>query len=369
MNPWRQVMPGLGVAATVALLATFAAEWLGSALFALEKSPISPIMLAIGLGILLANAIRLPQGFEAGLQVCTTTILRIGIMLLGIRLSLLAAGKFTLIALPFVVLVIVIALTLVGALARRIGLSRQLGGLIAIGTSICGATAIVATAPLLRARDSEVSYAIGCVTLFGVVAMLVYPMLGHALFSGDAELAGLFLGTSIHETAQVVGAGLMYQAQFDAPAALDTATVTKLVRNLCMIALIPLVAALYGTEKKTDSPKGLTAHLRMIPWFITGFALCSALRTLGDLGQDAAFGVMDKASWLDFVAYVRTTAEICLLLAMAAVGLNTRFAVMKEIGLKPLLLALFAALVVGGVSLAAISLSAGSLLALLDVQR
>ena len=357
-SSWR----GFALAASIAFAAVLSADWLGEFIFGLAKSPVSPIMLAILIGMALANAVRLPEGFQPGLQVCSTTILRIGIMLLGIRLSLSSAGKFTLIALPFVLLVITLALLLVSRLSRRLGLSRQLGGLVAIGTSICGATAIVATAPLIRAKETEVSYAVGCITLFGVAAMLLYPMLAHVAFPESPALAGLFLGTSIHETAQVAGAGLMYQAQFDAPLALDSATVTKLVRNLCMIALIPLVGFLYGTERRVGSPFKASEYFRMIPWFVVGFALFSALRTLGDQG-DAAFGMIRQETWSQIVAYVRTTAEICLLLAMAAVGLNTRLADMKEIGLKPLGLGLFAAIVVGMVSFAAISLLAQDLIA------
>ena len=352
--------PGLALALAIASLAYCAADWLGAFMFGLTKSPVSPIMLAILIGMALANLYRLPAAAQPGLRVCTTTVLRIGIMLLGIRLSLASAGKFTLIALPFVVLVITLALFLVGRLSKRLGLSRQLGGLIAIGTSICGATAIVATAPLIRAKDSEVSYAIGCITLFGVAAMLIYPILAQAAFPTSPVLAGLFLGTSIHETAQVAGAGLMYQMQFDAPLALDSATVTKLVRNLCMIALIPLVGFLYGSSARVGSQHKVGEYLGMIPWFVVGFALFSALRTLGDQGE-SAFGLMRQETWSQIVAYLRTGAEVCLLLAMAAVGLNTRFADMKRIGLKPLGLGLFAALVVGLVSFAAISLFAAEL--------
>ncbi len=354
---------GLVLAAMIALLSILAADWFGEFVFGLAKSPISPIMLAIVIGMALANSVRLPTGVRPGLQICSTTILRIGIMLLGIRLSLLSAGKFTLIALPFVVLVITLALLLVGALSRRLGLSRQLGGLIAIGTSICGATAIVATAPLIRAKETEVSYAIGCITLFGVVAMLLYPLLAQAAFHDDPALAGLFLGTSIHETAQVAGAGLMYQTQFDAPLALDSATVTKLVRNLCMIALIPLVGFLYGSERRIGGSFNVSEYLAMIPWFVVGFALFSALRTLGDQGE-SAFGFMSRETWTQIVHFTRTGAETFLLLAMAAVGLNTRFADMREIGLRPFGLGLFAALVVGVISFAVISLFARYLVAL-----
>ena len=352
---------GLALAVFIAVVAILSADWLGEFLFGLSKSPVSPILLAILIGIAIANSFRLPERVRPGLQLCSTTILQIGIMLLGIRLSLLSAGKFTLIALPFVVLVIALALFLVSKLSRRLGLSRQLGGLIAIGTSICGATAIVATAPLIRAKETEVSYAVGCITLFGVAAMLLYPMLAHAAFPESPALAGLFLGTSIHETAQVAGAGLMYQAQFDAPLALDSATVTKLVRNLCMIALIPLVGFLYGAERSLGSSLKASEYFRMIPWFVVGFALFSALRTLGDHGE-AAFGLMSQETWSNIVATTRTSAEVCLLLAMAAVGLNTRLIDMKEIGLRPLGLGLFAALIVGLVSFAAISLFAQDLI-------
>jgi hypothetical protein len=135
----------------------------------------------------------------------------------GFAWSLLGAGRFTVVALPFVVTAIAIGLLTVGLLGRYLGLSRQLSGLIAVGTGICGCTAIVATAPLLKANEAEVSYSIACITVFGLAAMFFYPYVAHYLFADQPAFAGLFLGTSIHETAQVAGAGLMYESQFNAP--------------------------------------------------------------------------------------------------------------------------------------------------------
>ena len=178
-------------------------------------------MMAIVIGMLLANILRLPLAWQPGLRFCTSAVLRVGIMLLGIRLSLLSAGQFTLVALPFVLVAITAGLLTVGLIGRKMGLSRQLSGLIAVGTSICGCTAIVATAPLIDASESEVSYSVACITLFGLAAMFFYPLLAHFAFAGQPEMAGLFLGTSIHETAQVAGAGMMYEAQYDAPVALE----------------------------------------------------------------------------------------------------------------------------------------------------
>lgn len=156
---------------------------------------------------------------------------------------------------------------------------------------------------------------------------------------------------------------MMYEAHFNAPVALDIATVTKLVRNLCMIAVIPLIGFLYGVERNRGDSIRID-YLSMIPWFIVGFALMSAIRTVGDMG-DKPFGVLDPTLWKGIVLYVRDAAERCLLVAMAAVGLTSMFAGIVKIGMRPFALGLFAALLIGGVSFALISLFATDLIALL----
>jgi uncharacterized integral membrane protein (TIGR00698 family) len=256
-------------------------------------------------------------------------------------------------ALPVIIGAVAAALLIVTFLAKRMGLSGKLGTLIAVGTSICGATAIVATAPTIAAKDDEVSYAVACITLFGVVAMLLYPFVGHWIFDGDAFRSGMFLGTSVHETAQVAGAGLVYQQYYSDPQALDVATVTKLVRNMGMLLVIPLMSILYHRNNVdgTEAPKWYT----MIPLFVVGFALMSLLRTVGDMGEQP-FGVLDPATWKTLVGYTKQAAELCLAVAMAAVGLGTSIKGLKEIGLRPLGAGLVAAVLVGGVSIGLISL-------------
>jgi len=354
---------GVGLAVFVSVAAGYVANWFGVTVLGFAKSPVSAIMMAIVLGMLIANIVKIPESIQSGLKFCTSFVLKIGIMLLGIRLSLTGAGQFTLVALPFVIAAIAIGLFTVGLLGRYMGLSRQLSGLIAVGTSICGCTAIVATAPLIRANESEVSYAVACITVFGLAAMFFYPVLAHQVFATQPELAGLFLGTSIHETAQVAGAGMMYEAQYNAPVALDIATVTKLVRNLCMIAVIPLVGILYGAEHSKDDSTKIN-FLAMIPWFIVGFALMSAIRTIGDIG-DKPFGLIEPGQWKEFVAFLKESAERCLLVAMAAVGLTSMFVGIIKIGMRPFALGLFAAVLIGGVSFALISLFGADLIALL----
>ena len=351
---------GVGLAVAVSLAAGISAKWLGETVLGFERSPISSIVMAIVIGMIVANSISVPRPVTEGIRFCASTILRIGIMLLGIRLSLLGAGRFTLVALPFVIVAITIGLTIVGLLGRSLGLSRQLTGLIAVGTSICGCTAVVATAPLIKANEAEVSYSIACITLFGLAVMFIYPVLGHYVFPDQPALAGLFLGTSIHETAQVAGAGLMYQTQYDAPVALDIATVTKLVRNLCMVAVIPLVGLLYSGDR--GQATGKTRWTSILPWFIAGFALMSAVRTVGDLGS-RPFGLLEPGQWRVTVEFLQAGAERCLLVAMAAVGLTSIFAGLRSIGIRPFLLGLLAAALIGGGSLLLISLFAENLIA------
>lgn len=340
-------LPGLLLALALALLGKFLADGLAP-LLGMQKGAISGIMMAILLGILVSNLLKLPAALEPGIAFSLKRVLRIGIVLLGIRLSLVEAGAIGLKSLPVIIGTVTTALLLVTYLSRRLGLTERLGSLIAVGTSICGATAIVATAPIIKARQDEVSYSVACITLFGVAAMLAYPFAAHWLFAADSFKAGLFLGTAVHETAQVAGSGLVYQQNFADPSALDVATVTKLVRNLGMLVVIPIMAVIFHrrtAEEGAAPPPWYT----MVPLFVLGFAAMSGLRTWGDMG-DRPFGVLDPAQWKAIVGWVKVGAEYCLAIAMAAVGLGTSIAGLRTIGLKPLALGLFSAVVVGAAS-------------------
>ncbi len=291
----------------------------------------------------------------AVLKSCTVLILRLGIVLLGLRLSLAAAIGLGFHALPIVLICIASALVLVTFASRAMAMSPQLAALIAVGTSICGVTAIVAMAPVIRAREAEVSYAVACIALFGLIAMLVHPMIAHAVFAAQPQLAGVFLGTAVHDTSQVVGAGLMYQEQYSAAGALEAATVTKLVRNLLMAAVIPLVALLY--QRQAPHERGAAAYCRppVVPGFVLCFIAMCAVRSAVDFFEPA-FGSTAMDLWHSTVGGAQKLSELCLTVAMAAVGLQTRIGAFRQIGFRPLLLAMITAAAVGAVSLLSIRL-------------
>lgn len=350
-----QIAPGFGLAGLLAWLGAKGADGIGKSIFASEKSPLSPIMVTVTLGLLVANVAGVPPAYRAGLRLAVKRLLRVGIALLGLRLSLVAVAHNATSALPVVVGCIVAALLLVTWLSRAIKLPPRLGTLIAVGTSICGASAIVATGPAIDAEDDEISYAVACITLFGMLAMFAYPPAAHWLFGGDPTGAGLFLGTAIHDTSQVAGAGMIYQQQYAAASALDVAATTKLLRNVCMGAVIPLLAVLYRRRGDSGAAAGRARWHQFVPLFVLAFVALAAVRSVGDLGP-RAFGLLDRQTWNGLLAGADTLSAACLTVAMAAVGLGTNAAQLRVLGWKPLAVGLSAAVLVGGVSLALVKL-------------
>jgi uncharacterized integral membrane protein (TIGR00698 family) len=337
-----RLAPGLVLAAGLAALA--------------NAAPSGAIALAILGGLALRNTVGLPPAYEPGVRFAAGAVLRTGVALLGIRLSVGALGAVGAAALPIAAACIAAALLLAAAWTRGFGLPRRLGLLVAVGTAICGNSAIAATAPVIGANEEETSYAVGTITLFGLLALFVHPFVAHALFGDDARLAGVFLGTAIHDTAQVAGAGLLYAQHYGAPDALDAAALTKLVRNLFLLAVIPWIALSHGRRRAAHGPS-------LLPVFVVGFAALAALRTLGDLAVAASPSLVDGALWAAAIGAASDASAACLAVAMAAIGLSTRLGRLRSLGLAPLAAGLAAALTVALVSAGLVQLLARRLLA------
>ncbi len=357
----HRLLPGLTVAALLAWLSVWLSDYVGISLMGFEKSPISAVMVAVLLGMIGGNTIPLPLWLKPGFRFAVKKVLRLGIILLGIRLSVSDVFQLGALGVPIVVLCIASALYVTTRLNNWLDLPERVGALIAVGTSICGVSAIVATAPAIDAGDEEVAYAVAVITVFGVVAMLVYPYAAHAIFVGDPVKSGLFLGTAIHETAQVAGAGLLFADIFSLPRGLDVATVAKLVRNVFMAAVIPLMAFYYAqrTIKQGESEAQRASFIKLFPLFILGFMLFAVLRSIGDAGINGggrAFGLWGSAAWQGVHTAVKAWAVNFMVVALAGVGLSTSFRTLKGLGIKPFVVGFGAALMVGVVSLITISL-------------
>jgi len=353
-----RILPGFLLSVAIMLVAIPLTNVLGAWILSLQgidptgkSSPISAVLTAIVIGILLRNLLPLPKAIEDGIKFSTTKILRLGIILVGIKLSLMDVFKLGVWGIPVVMTAIFGGLLFVSWFNKKLNLPDRLGTLIAAGTGICGVTAIVSVAPAIKADQKEVAYAVANITLFGLLGMFLYPYLApHILHT--SEQIGLFLGTAVHETSQVVGAALTYKEVFNDEVVLKAATVTKLTRNLFLAVVVPLLSYLYlrrmAAQGEGDGSKISIAKL--LPAFVLGFIAMAILRSIGDaqLAHGLAFGIWDEAGWKEFTKAIgETWGSRALGTAMAAVGLATSFSVFKGVGLKPFLVGLVGALLVG----------------------
>ena len=358
-----KLIPGVLLAAALVALFVWLTDLINAALG--FRGLLSYILMVIVVGILIRNIFNVPAIFNPGISFCLKKLLRLGIMLMGIRLSIFAVLEIGAWGIPIVVVCVLAGLVITSYFGRLLKLPDRLATLIAVGTGICGASAIVATAPGINAKDEEVTYAVANITIFGIIALIAYPFLSHWMFSGDTTMAGLFIGTSIHETAQVAASGLIYDQTFGTtsnPTTADVAMVTKLVRNALMAIVIPVMTFVYARrmgEVRNPSERGYKKALKLFPLFILGFVFMAVLRSIGDAGVqggDLAMGLWGEEQWAGITSGIKQWSGYILATAMAGVGLGTSFKSMKGLGIKPFYVGLFAATMVGVTAIAMVFL-------------
>ncbi len=314
------VLPGCAACVLVAAGAILVRERSGIA-------ALNPVVVALAGGVAWRALLGLPPALRAGAAFTVRGVLRAAIVLLGLQVTpgaLLSLGGGALL-LAFAAVALTVPFTI--WLGARLGVGAGLSQLIGAGTGICGASAVVAANQVVRARQEDVAYALAVVTLFGTLALLLYPALAAPLGLGPRTL-GLWAGAGIHEVVQAVGA-----AAAGGPAAAEAGTVTKLAR---VVLLAPAVLAL-GAWVRRGEPAG--AIRAPVPWFAFGFL---ALVALGGTGWVPAWAVQVS----------RWAVPLMMGAAVAALGLGTDLRALRTRGLRPLLLGLGATLFIGVLSLA-----------------
>ena len=338
-----RLAPGLLLAAAVAAAATAAARvgWL-------QANGISALTLAIVLGIIAGNllpATALAASAD-GLNLAKQRLLRVGIILYGLRLTFQDIAHVGVAGIAIDATVLCSTFALAWALGTRVfGLDRRTAMLIGAGSSICGAAAVMATEPVVRGKAEQVTVAVSTVVVFGTLAIFLYPTLyhlnaRHGFVALSPQAYGIFAGSTIHEVAQVVAAGHAIGEQ-----AANTAVIAKMVR---VMMLAPFLVALSAWLSRpahrgaTDDAADAAAKPGsiVIPWFALGFVAVAGLNSLALLPRSA-------------VAVVTDIDTVMLATAMAALGLTTHVSAIRSAGLKPLALAavLFGWLIVGGLAI------------------
>lgn len=337
-NALRAAVPGVALAIALALGAKLASQEIGALLLQSATSPVSPVLCAVLIGLLWRNVIGVGRRAEQGLQWVMKTLLRAGIALVGLRLTFDGLASVGTKAFPIVIACIAVVAVTTVMVGRALRIPRSLQTLIGAGTAVCGCTAIVAMAPVIRARPAEVGLALGCIVLFGCLGMLVYPWVAHQVFGSLDAAAGVFLGTSIHDTTQVVGASLIYAQQFGAPDAVAVASATKFLRNISILVLVPL-AATWRQEcglEPAPAPGRAGGELRrgeVFPGFVIAFVILVIVRTLGDHAFAGSAAAHD--TWVKIVSAAQKSSELLLVCGMTAVGLSVSLSQMRHLGWRP----------------------------------
>lgn len=315
----HRAAPGLAVALLVAAVATAAGR---------EVPVVGGPVFGIVLGALLAAALRPRALLRPGLDVAAGPVLQASVVLLGATLSLQQVAQVGGSSLPVMLGTLAVALLGAWGLGRVLGVRGETQLLIGVGTAICGASAIAATQAVLRAKESQVAYAVGTIFTFNIVAVLVFPQLGH-LLGLDPHAFGLWAGTAINDTSSVVAAGYGYGGD-----AGPYSVVVKLTRSLMLIPIVMVLALWVARREARRAEGGATAGrltLRTLPWtrivplFLVGFVVASGLTSLGVVPQ----------SWHPALTAAGT---FLITTALAGIGLSMRLGDLRRAGARPLAL-------------------------------
>ncbi|MFL0194265.1 YeiH family protein [Clostridium sp. WILCCON 0269] len=301
-------LPGIILALIIAIPA-----WLIGNAFPIVGSPV----LGILFGMILAFWKR-PIYFNEGITFTAKKLLQYSIILIGFGMNLFnvfKVGKQTIVLMIFTLSAAFITAYLIGKLLK---INEKTTTLIAVGSSICGGSAIAATAPVINASEQEVAHSISTIFLFNAIAAFLFPLLGHLLGMSN-QCFGLWSGTAVNDTSSVVAAGYSYSN-----AAGNLAVIVKLTRTLAIVP-ITLALAVYTSKKEAKSENGSYSVSKIFPWFVLAFAAASVINTFISLPV-----VITK--------FLLQSGKFVIVMAMVSVGLNTNIVQLVKSGMRPILL-------------------------------
>ena len=299
-------------------------------------------VIAIIAGMVIAVFMKTKNGLEDGIKFTSKKILQWAVILLGFGMNLNVVLETGRQSLPIIVCTITTSLVIAFVLHKLMHIPSNISTLVGVGSSICGGSAIAATAPVIDADDEEVAQAISVIFFFNVLAAVLFPAFGAALgFSTTSgEAFGIFAGTAINDTSSVTAAASTWDSLYGlGSATLDKAVTVKLTRTLAIIP-ITLVLAFLRT-RKAEQGEGKVDFRKIFPFFILYFILASVITTVA-----TAAGV--PATVFD---PLKTLSKFFIVLAMAAIGVNTDIVKLVRTGGKPLVLGLCCWIGITGVSL------------------
>ena len=311
----RAILPGLALAVAVAAVATVVGQHVPLVGSAVPGAVI---------GAVIALALKPGERFAPGVKYASTFLLQCSVVLLGTQLSIAEAARVGVASLPVMLGTLAVCLSAAWLYGRMLGIPRDLRTLIGVGTGICGGSAIAAVSPVIEAASTDVAYAISTIFLFNIAAVLVFPLIGHAIGMSQQSF-GLFAGTAVNDTSSVVATATTYGA-----AAANHAIVVKLVRTLMIIPICLGLAALTA-RRQPAKPAAMPARqpesarmsplrvVRLVPWFLIGFVVAAGLNSAGVI-PSGSHGPLQHVS------------VFLVAVALSAIGLSTNVPALRKAG-------------------------------------
>jgi uncharacterized integral membrane protein (TIGR00698 family) len=315
------ILPGVLVAAAIALVATVAAQFVP-----LAGAPV----LAIVFGIVVRQLIALPPSLRSGFAFSSKMVLQSAIVVSGFGLSLAVVVTTGWETLPVTIGTIAIALVLAPIVGRMLKIDSVLQHLVGVGTAICGASAIAAVASVIEPLESDVALAIATIFFYNIVAVLTFPALGGLMHMTQSQF-GVWAGTAINDTSSVVAAGYAFGAD-----AGQHATIVKLARATFILPVVAIVAVVHAREARAGGMH--VPWRRIVPWFILWFVVAACINTTGIIPDGWHGGITRLSTFLISVA-------------LAAIGVQTEVARLARSGARPLALGFVLWMAVAAVSL------------------
>ena len=313
------------------LILAIPAWYLGKS-FPIVGSPVFGILI----GIVLSSFLKKREKLDKGIGFVSKKVLQYAVILLGFGLNLqtvISVGKTSL---PIIVSSISIALLVAYILSKTLKISKNIAILIGVGSSICGGSAIAATAPVIEAKDDEIAQSISVIFLFNVLAALIFPTLGEMLgFSNEGF--GIFAGTAVNDTSSVTATATAWDLlHHTGTMVLDRATIVKLTRTL---AIIPITLTLAFYNAKKNSSKNKVSLGKIFPMFIAYFVCASIITTIFNYFFEIGLISVDISEYIKNLFHIlKSLSKFFIVMAMTAIGLNTNVKKLIGSGVKPLVL-------------------------------
>ena len=319
----------------VMALVAYVSKWISRLVVINDTNPLEAMLVGIVLGTIARNVGLVPQKWEHYLKKFETPLLW-GIMLLGAGFTVKVASELPL-SLVVILISMLVGFFFVYFLARRIGLPEKLSALLAVGTTICGGSAIAITSPMIKAKEEETSYSVSTIVIAAFILLVTLPILGNLLGLSQTSF-GVWAGTSVHNTPQTIGTGYIFGEE-----AGQVATVVKLTRNMFMILVALLVSLWFGAKEAGRSKLGKKAILKAFPWVLFGYIGMAVCAVKGFFTPEG-------------ISFFKGAGKFLILMGMVGIGFGTDFRAVKKFGFKPLVVGILGAVVVTCVSLIMVKL-------------